>query len=62
MRSIERQKALYDQGRTRPGPVVTWTMNSKHLRGMAFDVAFDPYFHGATYPLDEALREEIGEL
>lgn len=40
-RSIERQTALFAQGRTAPGPIVTWTMNSKHLTGDAFDVAFN---------------------
>jgi peptidoglycan LD-endopeptidase CwlK len=31
VRTIERQAKLYAQGRTERGPVVTWTMNSKHL-------------------------------
>jgi peptidoglycan L-alanyl-D-glutamate endopeptidase CwlK len=31
------QAALYAQGRTTPGPIVTWTLNSKHLTGDAFD-------------------------
>lgn len=30
VRSKERQKQLYAQGRTAPGKIVTWTMNSKH--------------------------------
>ncbi len=37
IRSQERQRELYAQGRTRPGPVVTWTLNSAHLSGRAFD-------------------------
>ena len=37
-RSAARQEALYAQGRSAPGPVVTWTRNSAHLRGRAFDV------------------------
>lgn len=32
LRSIERQRELYAQGRTKPGRVVTWTMQSKHIR------------------------------
>lgn len=32
VRSLERQKELYAQGRTKPGPKVTWSMNSRHLR------------------------------
>ena len=61
-RSLERQKALYDQGRTRPGAIVSWTMNSRHLKGIAFDVAFEPAYHGSTYPSNDALRLEIGEI
>jgi len=36
-RSQERQDYLYEQGRSRPGPVVTWTRNSDHLGGRAVD-------------------------
>jgi peptidoglycan LD-endopeptidase CwlK len=36
-RTIEEQAKLYAQGRTTPGPKVTWTMHSKHLTGNAFD-------------------------
>lgn len=43
VRTLEQQQDLYAQGRTTPGPVVTWTMNSKHLKqsdgyGHAFDI------------------------
>lgn len=31
------QEALYAIGRTKPGRKVTWTLNSKHLTGEAFD-------------------------
>jgi uncharacterized protein YcbK (DUF882 family) len=37
-RSQSRQDALYAQGRQAPGPVVTWTQNSKHTQGRAVDV------------------------
>lgn len=37
-RSLARQAWLYAQGRTRPGPKVTWTMKSVHRLGMAVDV------------------------
>lgn len=36
-RSQTEQQELYAQGRTAPGPIVTWTLNSKHLTGDAFD-------------------------
>lgn len=39
-RSYARQLALYAQGRTKPGPKVTWTLKSKHLTGRAADLAF----------------------
>jgi hypothetical protein len=37
-RSQSRQDTLYAQGRQAPGPVVTWTQNSKHTQGRAVDV------------------------
>lgn len=36
-RTQAEQEALYAKGRTAPGPKVTWTLNSKHLTGEAFD-------------------------
>lgn len=38
-RTKERQAQLYAQGRTAPGPKVTWTMESKHIDGLAVDLA-----------------------
>ena len=38
-RTLARQQELYAQGRTTPGKIVTWTMNSKHLTGNAVDIA-----------------------
>ena len=48
VRSDERQLELYAQGRTKPGPIVTWTLNSKHKRkadgfGHAADLLPAPY-------------------
>jgi hypothetical protein len=40
-RSQDRQDYLFAQGRTRPGPVVTWTRHSEHTRGRAVDVTID---------------------
>lgn len=31
VRTLERQKELYAQGRTKPGPKVTWTLTSNHF-------------------------------
>ena len=44
LRTKERQAELYAQGRTAPGPVVTWTMDSPHLHGRAVDLV--------PYPVD----------
>lgn len=38
-RTQERQEYLYEQGRSRPGQVVTWTKNSNHTKRNAFDIA-----------------------
>lgn len=40
-REQSRQDFLYAQGRTRPGPVVTWTRASNHTAGRAVDVVVD---------------------
>lgn len=39
VRTQAEQDALYEQGRTKPGPIVTWTRNSKHIGGNAVDLA-----------------------
>lgn len=41
-RSQERQNYLYAQGRTRPGSIVTWTLDSKHKSRLAWDIAIGP--------------------
>jgi len=46
-RSQERQDHLYEQGRTRPGAVVTWTRDSAHTRGDAVDVVVDGSWENA---------------
>ena len=37
-RTQAQQNALYAQGRTKPGKIVTWTRNSRHIGGYAVDV------------------------
>ena len=39
LRTLERQRELWAQGRTAPGKIVTWTMDSPHLKGLAVDLA-----------------------
>ncbi|WP_421924822.1 M15 family metallopeptidase [Lysinibacillus capsici] len=41
-RSQERQNYLYAQGRTRPGQIVTWTLDSNHKSRLAWDIAVCP--------------------
>jgi len=40
LRTIGRQRSLFAQGRTTPGPIITWTLDSRHLTGRAFDIDF----------------------
>ncbi|MDZ7630616.1 MAG: M15 family metallopeptidase [Gemmatimonadaceae bacterium] len=63
VRSQARQDALFAQGRTVPGQVVTWTKQSKHGKGMAADLLVDGewqnpvgYAHLATVAKEEGLR------
>ena len=37
-RDQEYQDQLYEQGRTTPGKIVTWTRDSRHLSGEAWDI------------------------
>ncbi len=46
VRTLKRQKELYAQGRTKPGPKVTWTLNSRHIPkadGLGHAVDLVPY-------------------
>jgi len=49
VRTPERQRELYAQGRTKPGKIVTWTLNSNHFvdldtgYGHAVDLLPAPY-------------------
>ena len=59
LRSKERQEQLYAQGRTKPGPKVTWTMKSKHIEGKAVDLA--PLIDGAIDWKDLKKFDQIAE-
>lgn len=41
VRTKARQAELYAKGRTTAGPIVTWTMESKHIHGKAVDLLPD---------------------
>jgi len=58
-RSAEEQRRLYAQGRTEPGPIVTWTLNSAHVDGRAFDVTIEG---AAEYEADPEAWDLLGEL
>lgn len=71
VRTTERQAKLYAQGRTEPGQVVTWTMNSNHFLntatgfGHAVDILPAPYDWKDTKPFDlvaEAMFAAAKEL
>jgi hypothetical protein len=60
-RSQERQDFLFAQGRTRPGPVVTWTRHSEHTLGRAVDVTIDGgYDDTAAFRLLQRVAREEG--
>lgn len=49
VRTQEEQDEKYAQGRTKPGPIIAWTRNSKHIKQA------DGYSHAvdlAPYPID----------
>lgn len=60
-RTQERQAELFAQGRTAPGPVVTWTRNSAHTGGLAADVVIDgTYENPIAYERFARLAREEG--
>lgn len=50
MRTPERQRQLYAQGRTAPGPIVTWTKTSNHFRNAK--TGFGHAVDLAPFPID----------
>ncbi|MGG2081638.1 M15 family metallopeptidase [Lysinibacillus pakistanensis] len=62
-RSQERQKYLYAQGRTRPGQIVTWTLDSNHKSRLAWDIAVGPpqsLYDVATLTRVGAIARKLG--
>lgn len=59
-RTQEDQDALYAQGRTKPGKIVTWTQKSKHIDGVAFDIAIMKNGKISWAPADYMKAGEIG--
>lgn len=60
-RPQERQNMLFEQGRTRPGMIVTWTKSSMHTKRRAFDICQD--LPGHAYDDEDFFRRcaEIGK-
>lgn len=54
VRTLERQRELYAQGRTAPGKIVTWTMKSRHIEGKAVDLV--------PYPMDWNDLEKFNKI
>lgn len=59
-RTQARQDDLWAQGRTKPGQVVTWTRQSRHLVGRAADVTVDGAWSGPGYARMHAIAREEG--
>ena len=62
---MERQRRLFAQGRTLPGPIVTHTLNSRHLSGRAFDITFqgidaDQAVRAGAFDLAGSIGEALG--
>lgn len=57
-RTRKRQAQLYAQGRSAPGAIITWTRDSKHVAGRAFDLSFAGYSPDDT---PESWYEDAGE-
>lgn len=62
-RSQARQNYLYASGRTRPGDVVTKTLNSNHKSGLAWDIAVSPpltLYDASTMNKAGAIARKLG--
>ena len=63
-RTPERSKALYDQGRTLPGRIVSWVKPffSWHNYGLAFDVAPTELLNKPDWDPDNPLWQHLGQI
>jgi len=63
-RTQAEQDALYAQGRTKPGVVVTWTRKSRHIGGRAIDLTLfsgkNPVWESRHYDTAGRIGEELG--
>lgn len=62
VRTAAEQRELYAQGRTKPGKIVTWTLNSRHIPdpktglGRAVDLLPAPYDWKQLLPFDKVAK------
>jgi peptidoglycan LD-endopeptidase CwlK len=61
-RTQARQDWLYAQGRTRSGPIVTHTRDSKHTIRLAADVYLYPVETGGKLTWEQAYYDRWGEI
>lgn len=59
LRPQSRQNKLYAQGRTEPGNIVTWTLESEHTKGNAVDLA--PIKDGIILWADSAKFKKLAD-
>ena len=63
-RTQAEQDALYAQGRTKPGSVVTWTRKSRHIGGRAIDLTLfsgkNPVWESKHYYTAGKVGKELG--
>lgn len=59
-RTQSEQDRLFAQGRTAPGPVVTWTRRSRHIGGRAFDVTL--FTHDGAPCWESPAYRRAGEI
>lgn len=59
-RTSARQAELFAQGRTAPGKIITWTLDSKHITGDAVDLA--PVVGGAIPWGSHAAFDELAQV
>lgn len=56
IRTHKEQAEMYAQGRTKPGKVITWTLNSSHIAGNAVDLVA---FHNGKPTWEDKYYKEI---
>jgi len=67
-RSKEEQIELYEQGRSKPGKIVTWTRTSRHITGHAVDlcafvngkISWAEKYYPAIVEAMETAAEQLG--